>query len=364
MKIPWVLCAVLAAPALARAQSEAPEPSAPSMPSRVELGVPGCTDAIATDVLLRMLRVELVGDGVERVELATPGETGAAALARVVVEVPRCVGDASEFLVTVDDAATRKSVRRAIELADVPVTTRPRALALAVAELLRASWLELAVPTAPPTVAPVPETIRDVVRMRVTALAPRARPAREAPRWTPFVGLGFDARSFPLAGTVVAGVRLLGGLAAPWSADGTRLRLRVDGGVTLGSGASLLGDVDVLVASGAMGVVFTRNTTVALEFGPRLEFGVARAVGRVTPGRDTAGITVDVAEGVLLGVGVLAGVRGRLSSSWSAVLECEAQWVFGGVDARALDRATGLDVRAAGVLGAMVTLRVGALWDP
>lgn len=364
MKTSWVLCVALALPARARAQSEAPDMAVPSMPARVELVVPGCTEALGAEVLLRMLRVELVGDGVERVELAAPGDTGGGALARVAVEVPRCAGDASEFLVAVDDAATRKSVRRAIELADVPPATRPRALALAVAELLRASWLELAVPTAPPTTVPVPETVRDVVRMRLTALAPRARPVREALRWTPFVALGFDTRSFPLAGTGVVGVRLLGGVVPPWSADGTRVRLRMDGGVTLGSGASLFGDVDVLVASGALGAVFTRGTMVALEFGPRIELGVVRAVGRAVSGRNTTGITVDAAEAMLVGVGVLAGVRGRLSANWSAFLECEGQWVFGGVDARAVDRTTGLDVRAAGVFGAMVVLRVGALWDP
>lgn len=363
MRRGWALGLALLGPSAAFAQESAEAPAS-AMPARVELTAPACAEAVRAEVLLRMLRVELAGDGVERVELAAPGDAAGGALARVSVEVAPCAADASEFLVTVDDAATRKSVRRAVDLADVPAATRPRALALAVAELLRASWLELAVPTAPPTAAPVPEAVRDVVRLRVTALAPRARAPREAPRWAPFVSLGFDARLLPLAATGVAGVRLAGGVTPPWSLDGTRVRLRADGGVMFGSGASLLGDVDVLVATGAVALTFTRGAAVAVELGPRVEVGVARAVGRITAGHSATGVTVGEDEAALVGVGLVAGVRGRLSATWAASLELEGQWVFGGVDARAVDRATGLDVRAAGVFGPAVALRAGVAWDP
>lgn len=356
--------ALLALPAAARAQQEPADPVASPMPARVELAAPTCAAAVGAEVLLRMLRVELAADGVERVELAAPGDTAGEALARVAVEAPRCAADASEFLVTVDDATTRKSVRRAVDLADIPAATRPRALALAVAELLRASWLELAVPTAPPAAAPVPEAVRDTVRLRVAAITPRARAPREVLRWAPFVGIGFEGRALPLAATGLAGLRLAGGVVPPWSAEGTRLRLRVDAGVAFGSGASLLGDVDVLVASGAVAATFTRGTTVAVELGPRVEVGVARAVGRVASGRSATGVSVGEDEAALVGVGLVAGVRGRLSATWAASLELEGQWVFGGVDARAVDRVTGLDARAAGVFGPAVSLRAGIAWDP
>jgi len=358
------LCAALLFPRVVLAQPEPAEPAASPMPARVELAAPTCAEAVTTDGLLRMLRVELAGDGVERVELATPGDTAGGALARVSIELPRCAADASEFLVTVDDAATRKSVRRSVDLADIPAATRPRALALAVAELLRASWLELALPTAPAPASPVPEPVRDTVRLRMVAALPRAGSPRAAPRWAPWVGLGFEGRTLPLAATGVAGVRLAGGVVPPWSLDGTRLRLRVDGGVSFGSGASLLGDVDVLVATGAVAATFARGAAVSVELGPRMELGVARAVGRVVSGRSAAGITVGEEQALLVGVGLVAGVRGRLSASWSASLELEGQWVFGGIDARAVDGVTGLDVRAAGVFGPSLALRAGIVWDP
>jgi hypothetical protein len=156
----------------------------------------------------------------------------------------------------------------------------------------------------------------------------------------------------------------VGGVVAPWNADGTRLRLRVDGGVSFGSGASLLGDVDVLVATGAIAATFTRGTSVAVELGPRIELGTARAVGRVVSGRAATGITVGEDEALLVGVGLLVGVRGRLSATWSASVELEGQWVFGGVDARAVDRVTGFDARAAGVFGPSIALRAAIAWDP
>jgi hypothetical protein len=364
LKRALVVCAALTFPRAVVAQQEPLEAVASPMPAQVELAAPACAEAVTTDVLLRMLRVELAGDGVERVELATPGDTAGGALARVSIELPRCAADASEFLVTVDDATTRKSVRRAVDLADIPAATRPRALALAVAELLRASWLELALPTAPPTPSPVPEPVRDTVRLRMVAAVPRARPPREVARWAPFVGVGFEGRTYALASTQVAGLRLTGGVVAPWNADGTRLRLRLDGGVSFGSGASLLGDADVLVATGAVAVTFARGTSVQMELGPRVELGVARAAGRATTGRSAAGVTASEDEALMAGVGLIAGLRGRLSASWSASLELEGQWVFGGVDARSFDGVTGLDVRVVGVFGPSLALRAGIVWDP
>ncbi len=61
------------------------------------------------------------------------------------------------MVLEVDDALTNKSVRREVDLGDVPASGRPRALALAAAELLRASWAELALP--PPARRPRPRPL-------------------------------------------------------------------------------------------------------------------------------------------------------------------------------------------------------------
>jgi hypothetical protein len=352
--------------ASARAQGVTGEASeTAAMPARVVLSPPSCNEALVGETLLRMLRVELAGDGVERVELATPGGEDEVALARVSIEAARCEPGASEFLVTVDDVATRKSVRRAVDLSDVPTANRARALALAVAELVRASWLELTLPDVPSVTAPVPQPVRDAVRLRAAAGAtPGARGGRGTARWIPLVGLALEGRTFLSAATNAAGFRAVVGVTPPWGGDTLRVRLRLDGGVAFGNGASLLGDVGVTLATGALAVTFGRGTTVGFECGPRVELGAVYVRGDITPGRDATGITADADAGFIASVGALAALRGRFGSALTASLEAELGWVFGGIDARAVDRVSGSDVRAAGVFGPSVGIRLGFGWEP
>jgi hypothetical protein len=61
--------------------------------------------------------------------------------------------------VAVRDAITGKRLARELALASVPRDAWPLTLALAVDELLRASWVELALPDAPPPARPVPPEI-------------------------------------------------------------------------------------------------------------------------------------------------------------------------------------------------------------
>jgi hypothetical protein len=361
-----VLAMALVLPCMARAQTagEGDSPMAP-MPSRVVLTAPTCAAALPAEVLLRMLRVELVGDRVERVDLSTPGGDAEGALARVSIEAPRCEADASEFVITLDDAATRKSVRRAVDLGDIPVSTRARALALAVAELLRASWLELALPNAPAPVAPVPETVRDTVRLRIAATAPRARPVRETPRYTPIVLLQGESRTFALTSSSVAGVRVVGGVTTPWGGDTLRVRLRGDLGVAFGTGVSTLGDVDATLGTGALALTFGRASTLwGFEVGPRIEAGVVRAVGRIPPGSTATGITVGEALDPVVTLSALIALRGRLAGALAASLEADIGYTLGGVDARAIDTITGIDARVFGITGASFSLRVAIGWDP
>jgi hypothetical protein len=340
-----------------------PSETPTAMPARVEFVAPSC-EFIATNILLRMLQVELAGDGVEHVNLSVAGETGVSPIARVTVEMPRCDAEASEFLVIVDDATTRKSVLRTVDLADIPAATRPRALALAIAELLRASWLELALPSVPTPGVPVPEPLRDTVRLRLISVAARSRPSREPSRWTPFVALSLEGRGFALASTSVAGVRLAGGVISPGNVGATRVRLRLDGGVGLGSGVSLLGVADALLATGGAAITFGYGNALGLECGPRVEFGIARAAGRIPMGSTATGVTVGEAEGFLGGVSVLTTLHGRLSTSWQALVEVEAGWTFGGIDAHAVDQITGLDVRTVAVFGPSISARLGIVWGP
>lgn len=363
MKRVFLSLALLVAPLRAGAQSAPTEPD-PAMPARVELTRPACAEALSPDTLLRLLHAELAGDGVERVELAQ-GEAVERALARVTITTPRCAVDATEFVVVVDDATTRKRAERTLDLTDLPVAMRARGLALAVAELLRVSWLELAepTPTRPPNLPVVPETIREAVRLRVAVLASRGRTSAPAARWSLSVGVGFEGRVLPMAGTPLAGGRIAVGITPPWNLSGLRLRLRADAGLAAGAGASLLGDVDVLVASGAVAATLNRAASIALEVGPRVEVGVARAVGRAARTPGAVGILANEVADVVVGVGLLLGVQGRLAGPIGASLELEGAWLFGGIDARTQEPTTGADVRAAGVLGPAISCRASITWE-
>ena len=77
--------------------------------------------------------------------------------------------DGAAIAVEVRDALTAKRIVRDVALGAVPPDGRALTLALAAEELLRASWAELALTTAPPPPAPVP--------LAVTRIVEEARPA-------------------------------------------------------------------------------------------------------------------------------------------------------------------------------------------
>lgn len=76
----------------------------------------------------------------------------------------RTSAEAAFVEVDVRDDLTAKSLKREVALGDVPSDVRALTVAVAADELLRASWAELAVKSAPPPKQPVPAEVRDVVR--------------------------------------------------------------------------------------------------------------------------------------------------------------------------------------------------------
>ena len=91
--------------------------------------------------------------------------------------------DAVALTVEVRDALTAKQVSRDVALSGVPRDSQPLTIALAADELLRASWAELQLRTAPPPARPVPAEVTLTVRDAL------ATPAVEAPRVQ--LGVGF-----------------------------------------------------------------------------------------------------------------------------------------------------------------------------
>ncbi|MBK6695439.1 MAG: hypothetical protein IPG50_24985 [Myxococcales bacterium] len=83
-------------------------------------------------------------------------------------------------LLQVDDPLTRKTLLRKVDLSAFPATARARALALAAAELVAASWAEAAInpePKVEPAGPPPPKVERETVAARVPVVATVVAPA-------------------------------------------------------------------------------------------------------------------------------------------------------------------------------------------
>jgi hypothetical protein len=81
----------------------------------------------------------------------------------------------AQIVVEVRDRLTAKRVDREVDLAAVPADGRPLTLAVAAGELLRASWAELALASAPPASAPVPPAVEESLGQDLV------RPSRSQP---------------------------------------------------------------------------------------------------------------------------------------------------------------------------------------
>jgi hypothetical protein len=257
-----------------------------------------------------------------RVELASRAPAPGTTLVTLAVEP--CDTATARVRVDVASDVGPTAAEREVGLEDIPLEARPRALALAVAELLRGGEPPEA---APPPPAPAP---------------PPPAPAAS----TRGVGFAADALAalYPARDTALWGGRLA------LSLELDRLHLAIFGEGAAGRHGYDVGDVDVE------------------SFGGGVILGLPRALGRVflTPGlvgglawtrvAGRAGMP-DVTPGS--GSGLTAALRARLAVSTifvrvvSVRAFVEAGWVVRGFDAT-VDGA-----RAAGVSGATIVAGVG-----
>jgi len=318
-------------------------------PGSVEVSVQSCSDVppVAVEPFLGILTAELRADGVERVTLgsAAAEQSQPPSLAVIAIKALTCDPQQRDIVVRIEDAATRKRVERRVQLADVAELSRPRALALAVAELLRACWLELAMPEAPPPQVPVPPVVRRAVESRVVAMAPPQPSAPPSGDRDVSVTLAWDA--FP-----TAHASLLGGqVAVALPVLGKDWRVRVDSGAVFGTAHDVLGDV--AIGQARMGVAFLYSSpaeaTVSVAVGPRVDAGIAWAEGN--PADQTT--SSNVGWRFVSSVSLLGTLRYRLGRSWSAALELQAGSVVVPLEAQADSR------RVTGIDGAFFGLAVG-----
>jgi hypothetical protein len=311
---------------------------------------PACLTTLpfAVDAFLGILTTELRTDGVGRVLVAPQG--GKPSLAVIVLHVEPCDATAREVIVTIEDHATAKKVERRVSLGDMAESARPRALALAVAELLRASWLELAMADAPPPTAPVPDEVRVAVARRAAAVAPSSPESARAPSPAPRtldLSLAVAWRDFPSANASMFGGRA----AAGFRVLAPALWLRVDLAGLFGTAQDALGNVDLAMATAGAALLWTspREAPVSVAVGPHLELGAAWA----------SGSPLDQATSSFVGAGFvsLASLLGsftfRIADSWRLAVELEGGVTLVPFEARADSR------RVTGTDGAMFGVAIG-----
>jgi len=327
--VPLMVCAVH--PSSARGDDEPPTSPAPipgAMPARVELARPACSPTSFDErAYIKLLRIELATDGVAELEVReTPAASSSEAGERAsppslaLLEIRNaCAPDPT---IAIDDAATGKRVERAVDLGSVTPAARARVLALATAELLRASWAELALPDAPPPRVPVPAPVKRAAteRLRRAVVQPRGpdhRPPREPTSNGLFVIASPEARFFYEDRLTMGGVRL--GPSIPLNRGGS-LRLRVHAATGYGVGAAE-DRFDAWLVTGGLGVLAAHAwRSTALELGPQFEMGWGWR--RLRDGTE-ATASATGGDGVMGTLSILGSGRVHLTGRWWWIADVE-----------------------------------------
>lgn len=207
---------------------------------------------------LDSLRVELAGRGLGCCAIVAAGQAPSPrATVHITVELVPCAADADRVQASVFEPARAATAEREVSLADVVEAARPRALALAVAELVRSlgQGAPVAKPEAPPAMA---------------AAAP-APPSPLPPGRSAALSLHLEAeaRGVPTRDTLLWGGRAGFGAAWGW------LHMGLDVGGGLGSArVDDSGDVLLRTLSAGLGLgPRFASGAVVLDLGLRAELG-------------------------------------------------------------------------------------------
>jgi hypothetical protein len=204
------------------------------------------------------------------IELGTSTAQGAGPAAPTRVSVS-CSPQGIEL--RVQDGVTRKSMARVLPASSFADASSTRLLALAVAEFVVASWIELSVQPAPavePVGPPAGESARRVAQNVVAERAPRAAPPDRAPERTLSLGPALQLWSANEAVLLGAGLRVLLPLA-------DALVWTLSGDFGMASVETAYGDLGVFTASLALALALQlRVDAFAFQLGPGGRLGITR----------------------------------------------------------------------------------------
>jgi hypothetical protein len=246
---------------------------------------------------LDSLRVELAGRGLSCCDLAPVDRAvPTAGTLLVTVEIVPCTPDADRLRVSARAPVDSRAVEREISLADVARPARPRALALAVAELIR--WLEQGVESI------AAEAITTPVRVATPAPAPSPSGPEEPVGFS--IQVEADARRLPTRDTTMWGGR------ARFVASRRLLHVDLDLGGSYARAETEIGVVLLRSASAALGAGprFATRTLVA-DVGLRAELGWAWIRGETALAEVRTGAASDLIASAGLRLSIEAPAQGR-----------------------------------------------------
>jgi hypothetical protein len=284
-----------------------------------------------------LLVIELSGDGTkahittrERSASALPD----AASPRLSLELDHCAASAAQVTITLDVGPNR--AQRTLALTQLVASARARAVAIAAAELVHSTPLEVPERVAPP---PPPPPIAPIV-------VPQKH--METPPSVAIFAAG-EARLFPEGDATLFGARL--GTRVPlvaWTALG------LDAGAMFGSADDPLGTVKLTLASiGVSALAVARTRGFNLAIGPRFELGPGWFRGQAlapTTLASTAVAPIALAS-------ITAAASFRFAGDVGGVVALDGGAAVYGYGARADDRSV------AGLRGPMLSVRLGLAWD-
>ena len=248
---------------------------------------PECAEApVSVDDFVDALRVELAGRQPHCCVVGPGGEPATDAL-KVTLVIEPCEAATQHVDVQVDVTATQRTITRQVSLADLPPEARPRALALAVAELIRSAGESTAtgsVAAAGACSAPP--------RPSAACCWPATWPARSAA----------TSRSTPRCGACASA-------SCCRAAAG---RSSLDAGAATSRNEVSLGDLRILLASATLfaGPRFVLGPVIA-SVGPAGTLGWARIEGHSS----MPGVVAGDGSGLVSTFGLRAAAEGPASSA-------------------------------------------------
>ena len=244
--------------------------------------------------------------------------------------------------ITVNDGVTRKRVARDLDLRGIPPDGRALTIAVALDELLRASWAELLLSDVRPS-ATAPKVVTDAVLPNAEASAP----AQTLPKaWE--VGVAMGAARFT-EGHSQLGVDVIAGYF-PWSRLGFCARLGVRSGFAVQAPHGEIRSTALALRLGVNAAVLPRTGRVGVDL---LGEALLTRVTFVAEPSSTAGVRGS--ERTAAASYVVMGAR-----AWYVLLQPLRAFVQvgGGVPLHTAYAADG-DVRVTGLGGLLVTGDVG-----